>query len=98
MRVLMGDTAARYVRARLYSDGKLLRTFVSDQEGEFRSDSLPEGTYLLVVSSKEKLDVEVHPERSGLHGPFVTWHLFRKSKSKSNHVTSQRCPVLAIKG
>jgi hypothetical protein len=98
MRVLIGDTAARYVRAGLYSGGKLLRSFVTNQDGELESDSLPDGMYLLVVSSKEKLDVKVRRERSGLHGPFVIWHLFRKSGSKSNHVSSQPCPVLAIKG
>ena len=101
MPVLMGDTAARSITARLYSGGKLLRTFVSDQNGEFRSDSLPEGTYLLVVSGKDKLDVKVRPERSGLHGPFVIWQLFRKPRFTSNQdkrVLRQRCPVLALKG
>jgi hypothetical protein len=47
MRVLRGDTAPNSVRARLYSGHKLLRILVSDQDGEFRSDPLPEGTIFL---------------------------------------------------
>jgi hypothetical protein len=97
MRVLMGDTAARSIKARLYLGGKLLRTFVSDRNGEFRSDSLPQGTYLLVVSGKDRLDVKVRPERSGLHGPFVIWKLFRPNSNQDMRLR-QPCPVLIIKG
>jgi hypothetical protein len=101
MRVLVDGTAAKYFRARLYSGHKLLHTFVSDQHGEFRSGSLPEGTYVLLLSSKQKLDVKVVPERSGLHGPFVVWSLFRKSTIESNQgkgVSGQPCPRLGVQG
>ena len=100
MRVLRGDTAPKVVRARLYSGHKLLRILVSDKDGEFRSDPLPEGTYLLFVSSKEQLGLHVRPERSGLHGPFVIWHLFPKTKGQNDSEekgTGRPCPLLAIK-
>ena len=92
MRVLMDDPP-KSVNVRLYSGAKLLRTFVTDREGEFRSDPLPDGTYHLEAPDKGKLDLLVRPERSGLHGPFVIWQWIGGKK-----VTGGRpCPVLAIK-
>jgi len=98
MRVLMDDNRTKIRNVQLYSGDKLLRTFVTDREGEFRSDPVPEGRYHLEVSNKWKLDLLVRPERSGLHGPFVIWHLFPKKWIAGKKVTGRRpCPVLVIK-
>ena len=100
VRILFDDAPAKSVKVRLYSGEKVVHSFVTDHDGALRSDPIPEGTYQFVICGKGTFELIVRAEKSGLHGPFITWVLFPKSNFhwvEGKNVKGRACPIMAIK-
>jgi len=98
--VFFDDRPAAATAVQLYAGDKLARSALTDRNGEVRFGLLPRGKYRVEIPGKGTLDVVVHPVKSGLNGPLITWYLFPKSKYHwvaGKRVAGKPCPTWGVK-